>query len=177
MRTLPPARAGGFLLGTMNRLSGSATRRPHRCRCCRDWCGPGGAAPGRGCRSRTRCSGSGAHRGARWQGGCSAAPLGAAGGGPYPQAIDLRPALGAQVSAGVAVAEVLAIGKGLASAHHLQVDVLAAPKNRGDSPAVTVGVHHLQGLFHAHGRLGGQLPAKSCSITLQLWLLAWPGSG
>ena len=111
------------------------------------------------------------------RGGCSAALLGAAGAGPYPQAIDLRSALGAQVSAGVAVAEVLAIGKGLAAAHHLQLDVLAAPENLGDSAALTVCVHHLQGHFQAHGRLGGQLPAKSCSITLQLWLLAWPGSG
>ena len=76
--------------------------------------------------------------------------LDAAGAAPHPQAVRFRSPLSAQIGggvavAGVAVAEVLAIGKGLPPAHHPQVHVLPAPDDLGHGAAVAVGVHHLQG--------------------------------
>ena len=82
--------------------------------------------------------------------------------GPHPDPLLLRDGLSPQVSGAIAGAQILPVGKGLAAAHHRQIDVLPIAEHL--SRGATVSVDALRAESHHRtdrGQLLQSLPGRS----------------
>ena len=86
-------------------------------------------------------------------------PLNAPWNGPDALAIELGAALCPEIGRGIALAEVLAIGKGLPAAHHLQVHLLAAAQDLSHGAATAVGGQHPQAYIRTNRSQASQQAA------------------
>ena len=93
--------------------------------------------------------------------------------GPHPDPLPLRGGISPQVSGGIAGAQILPVGKGLAAAQHRQVDVLAIAEHLGHGAAVSVdGLgaerHHRTDRATAGGRRPLLTLRETCVKSCQL---------